>query len=214
MYRQMGDSTYRDDVRADIYAPHVRELNEYVDTLRAKKPGEFVPHISPEFGGSQARLLLLTLSPGEKTRLDASRGSGLLSVENSDPGAARIAEALDHAGLDRRDCVGWNVYPWYVKGFGELKPQERDPYLREGVDLLIQVIARLPRLRAVFVFGKVPDLAWAMFRQSYPKTTRSLKYFYHRSTGPTGYIGSAAQRMEWRQQLFDQMDKAAAAIGQ
>ncbi|WP_280183978.1 hypothetical protein [Nocardia cyriacigeorgica] len=210
----MGISTYRDDVRAGIYAPHVRELNEYVDTLRAKKPGESVPHISPEFGGSQARLLLLTLSPGEKTRLEASGGSGLLSVENSDPGAARIAEALDHAGIDRMDCVGWNVYPWYVKGFGELKPQERDPYLHEGVDLLIQVIARLPRLRAVFVFGKAPDLAWAMFRQSYPKTTRSLKYFHHRSTGPTGYIGSVAQRMEWRQQLFDTMDKAAAAIGQ
>ncbi|WP_280439561.1 hypothetical protein [Nocardia cyriacigeorgica] len=210
----MSVSAYRDDVRAGIYAPHVRELNEYVDTLRAKKPKEFVPHISPEFGGSQARLLLLTLSPGEKTRLEASGGSGLLSVENSDPAAARIAEALDHAGIDRMDCVGWNFYPWYVKGFGELEAQDRDPYLYEGVDLLIQVIARLPRLRAVFIFGKAPDLGWRLFRQSYPKTARSLKVFRHRSTGPVGYLGSVEQRMEWRRELFEEMNKAAAVIAQ
>ncbi|NEW29399.1 hypothetical protein [Nocardia cyriacigeorgica] len=209
----MSVSTYRDDVRAAIYAPHVRELNEYVDTLRAKKPKEFVPHISPEFGGSQARLLLLTLSPGEKTRLEASGGSGLLSVENSDPAAARIAEALDHAGIDRMDCVGWNFYPWYVKGFGELKAQARDPYLHEGVDLPIQVIARLPRLRAVFIFGKVPERGWGLFQQSYPMTARSLKLFHHRSTGPSGYRGTVEQQMRWRRELFEEMNRAAAAIG-
>lgn len=213
MYHRMKTRGYRDDHRARIYDPHVRELNEYVDELRARKPGKFVPHISPEFGGSAARLLLLTLSPGEKTRLEVAGGSGMLSVENSDPAASRIAEALDHAEIDRADCVGWNIYPWYEKGLGELKPQIRDPYLYEGVDLLIQVITRLPRLRAVFVFGHVPERGWNFFRQAYPRTAGSLKYFWHRSTGPSGYRGSVEQQKVWRQELFDEMDKAKKAIG-
>ncbi|WP_063000551.1 hypothetical protein [Nocardia jinanensis] len=212
MYHRMKSRGYSDDLRARIYDPHVRELNEYVDELTARKPGKFVPHISPEFGGSAARLLLLTLSPGEKTRLDLPGGSGLLSVENCDPAASRIAEALDHARIDRAACVSWNIYPWYEKGLGELKPSLREPYLLEGVDLVIQVIARLPQLQAVFVFGDVPNRGWDLFRQSYPRTARSLKHFSHRSTGPSGYRGSVEQQKVWRQQLFVEMVRAERVI--
>lgn len=213
MYQQMRISGYRDDYQARIYDPHIRELNEYVDRLRARKPDMFVPHISPEFGGSAARLLLLPLSPGEQTRLDVPGGSGMLSVENGDPAAERIAEALDHAAIARADCVGWNMYPWYKRGLGELNASVRDPYLREGADLLIQVIARLPHLRAVFVFGHGPERGWDFFRQSYPKTARSLKHFWHRSTGPRGYAGTTEQQKVWRRQLFDEMLRVGKSIG-
>ncbi|WP_156511198.1 hypothetical protein [Nocardia nova] len=211
MYQRMKTGGFRDDHRSRIYDPHIRELNEYVDELRARKPDRFVPHISPEFG-SAARLLLLTLSPGEQTRLDVPGGSGMLSVENGDPAAERIAAALDHAEIARTDCFGWNMYPWYEKGLGESNASVRDPLLREGVDLLIQVIARLPYLRAVFVFGHGPERGWNFFRQSYPKTARSLKHFWHRSTGPRGYVGTADQQEVWRRELFDEMGRAATAI--
>ncbi|WP_157103867.1 hypothetical protein [Nocardia harenae] len=211
-YQHMKIRHFRDDYLERIYDPHIRELNEYVDELRARKPDQFVPHVSPEFGGREARLLLLTLSPGEKTKLDIAGGSGMLSVENSDPAAARIAEALDHADIDRSDCVGWNMYPWFVQGLGELRKPVQDPYLLEGTDHLIQVIARLPRLRAVFVFGTVPERGWGFFRRSYPRTARSLRHFWHRSTGPKGYIGSVQQQEIWRQELFDAMSAAKQAI--
>lgn len=177
-------------------------------TKRSHKPCQYVPHISPEFGGAAARLLLLTLSPGEKTRFEASGGSGLLSAENTDLAARRIAEALDHAGLGLPDCVGWNAYPWYVHGLGGMKSQQQDPYLREGADLLIQVIAQLPRLRAVFVFGKATERAWGLFTRSYPKVSRSLRCFRHRSTGPMGYAGSKEQQAIWQRESFESMDAA------
>ncbi|MFF0501307.1 hypothetical protein ACFYU5_33270 [Nocardia aobensis] len=212
MYQQMKTHGYRDGYRARIYDPHIRELNEYVDQLQARKPDQFIPHISPEFGGSEARLLLLTLSPGEQTRLDMPGGSGMLSVENGDPAAERIADALDRAAIARTDCIGWNMYPWYKPGLGELTPKVRDPYLLEGAELLIHVIARLPRLRAVFVFGHGPERGWDFFRRSYPKTARSLKHFWHRSTGPRGYAGRIEQQNAWRRELFDEMARAGQAI--
>ncbi len=212
MYRQMATCGYRDEYQSRIYAPHIREFNEYVDELQARQPDKFIPHISAEFGGAAARLLLLTLSPGEQTRLDVPGGSGMLSVENGDPAAERIAEALDHAEIARTDCIGWNMYPWYIKGFGELNSSVRDPYLTEGADLLIQMIARLPRLRAVLVFGQGPERGWVFFRRSYPKTARSLKYFRHRSTEPLGYAGTKEQQNIWRSELFAEMVRVREAI--
>ncbi|MEV2224645.1 hypothetical protein AB0E01_32900 [Nocardia vinacea] len=209
---RMDRPEYRNEARENIYDSRVRDLNEFVDGLRARKPDQFIPYISPEFGGSSARLLLLTLSPGEKTRLDSSGGSGFLSTENTDPAAFRIAEAMDSAGIARTDCVGWNAYPWYVHGLGGMRAERQDPFLREGIDLLIQVIARLPELRAVFVFGRAPERAWGYFGKEYPRTRRSLAFFYHRSTGPKGYQGTKLEQIEWRRELFESMTAAKRAI--
>lgn len=209
----MRSSRHRAGLRELIYAPHIKELNVYVDFLRASRPGEFVPYVSPEFGGSAARMLLLTLSPGEQTRPDSPGGSGFLSLENTDPAASRIAEALDRSGIEPSDCIGWNVYPWYVRGLGSMSLSEQDPLLRDGVDVLIQVISRLPELRAVFVFGRGPERAWDHFGKQYPRTRRSVGYFYHRSTGPQGYQGTRAQQEEWRGDLVAEMMCARDAIG-
>lgn len=110
--------------------------------------------------------------------------------------------------LDMSDCVGWNVYPRFAHGLGGMKSQQQDPYLREGADLLIQVIARLPQLRVVFVFGKATERAWDLFTRSYPKVSRSLRCFRHRSTGPMGYTGSKEQQVIWQRELFESMVEA------
>ncbi|MBM4589332.1 hypothetical protein GS507_14150 [Rhodococcus hoagii] len=211
---RMSSSRHRDGLSKLIYAPHVKELNAYVDTLQARKPVEFVPYVSPEFGGSAARMLLLTLSPGEQTRPESPGGSGFLYLENTDPAASRIAEALDLTGVKPTDCIGWNVYPWYMSRLGNMPLSEQDPFLRQGVDVLIQVIARLPELRAVFVFGRGPERAWwNHFGKEYPRTRRSVGYFYHRSTGPQGYQGTRAQQEEWRRELIEEMANAKQVIG-
>ena len=40
---------YRDAAREDIYAPHVKALNLYVDQLNSAD--RFVPHVSPRVRG-------------------------------------------------------------------------------------------------------------------------------------------------------------------
>lgn len=211
-FRRMGDPGHRDVVRALVHEPHVADLNSYVDILRARRPEHCVPYVSPEFGGVRARLLLLTLSPGVQTREDGARGSGMLSADNADVAAERIAAALEFAGIDRRECVPWNVYPWDVGSFAGRPAVEREVMLREGADLLIQVIARLPRLRSVFIFGGLPRTAWTYFARDYPKTDRMLRKFHHRSTGPRGYIGSREQQTEWTRQLFEEMTAAVDSL--
>lgn len=39
-----------------IRNPHVADVNDLVDHIRDKQ-GEFVPYVSPEFGGRKARVL-------------------------------------------------------------------------------------------------------------------------------------------------------------
>lgn len=207
----MGDPTFKRWQKAHLRDSHVADLNDFVDELSQRK-GNFVPHVSPEFGGKAARVLFLLLSPGIKTYDDnGAVGSGFLSIENTDDAAYRIAEAMDEAKLDVKDCVGWNVYPWYVKNMSGLTTEERRPYLQEGSDVLIHLIAKLPELRSVLVFGVVPDVAWSMFGEKYPRTRRSLNYFTHRSTGPYGYLGTSAQQREWRSELVDTMVRVKEA---
>lgn len=207
----MRDPTFKRWQKEHLHDPHVADLNAFVDELAHRK-GDFVPHVSPEFGGVNARVLFLLLSPGVRTYDDnGAPGSGFLSVENTDDAAWRIADAMDAAELDVTDCVGWNVYPWFVKGMSSFTQRQRRPYLEEGSELLIHLIARLPELRSVLVFGDAPDLAWKAFGQKYPRTRRSLKYFHHRSTGPQGYLGTADQQSQWRQDLVEQMKLAKSA---
>lgn len=215
---RMRHPGHRDDARSDTYAAHVRDLNEFVDDLRRRKPGSHVPYVSPEFGGCWARLLLLNLSPGEQTKPDVRGGSGFLSSENTDVGAQRIAQALDHARIDLTECVAWNVYPYYHRGLGGMRAHEQEPFLRDGTGLLIHAIARMPSLRAVFVFGDAPARAWKQFGIDYPRTRRALepgphgRPFRHRSTGPQGYIGTNTQQAEWRNELFTEMRYARTLL--
>ncbi|MGW6698251.1 hypothetical protein [Nocardia sp. NPDC055049] len=210
----MRHPEHRAATKALAREPHITELNSYVGELRNRYPERFVPLVSPEFGGVQARLMLLTLSPGRQTRDDVAQGSGFLSADNTDVAAERISAALEFSGIDRRDCVPWNIYPWYVGNFRSHSGTEQARMLREGADLLIQVIARLPRLRSIFIFGDLPRQAWGHFAQQYPRTNRMLHRTHHRSTGPAGYIGSREQQAVWQQQLLDKMVRAKKSLDQ
>lgn len=192
---RMRRADYRDAAREGIYAPHVKVLNVYVDQLRS--PDRFVPYVSPEFGGDEARLLLLLLSPGEQTKDGVPGGSGFLSPENTDVGARpHRGKRWTLPGSPQTSAShGTNACPWFVHGLGGMKSAAQDRYLIEGTLPLLNVITRLPRLRAVFVFGGATDRAWkTFFGGEYPRTRHSLKYFYHRSTGPVGYRGSRTEQ--------------------
>ena len=120
---------------------------------------------------------------------------------------------MDAAGIATSECVAWNACPWFVHGLGGMKPAAQDRYLIEGTLPLLNVITRLPRLRAVFVFGGATDRAWkTIFGGEYPRIRRSLDYFYHRSTGPVGYRGSRTEQAAWRIDLSTKMDRARTAL--
>lgn len=40
--------------------------------------------------------------------------AAVLSIENDDPSAERMARFLDEAGIDYAEVVLWNAYPWYI----------------------------------------------------------------------------------------------------
>lgn len=197
--------------RAHIRDPHIEDLNDLVDDIRDTY-GEFVPYVSPEFGGRRARVLFLLASPGIMTNdEDDNAGSGFLSVENMDVAARRLAEAMEEAGLGADDCVGWNVCPWYVKGLSTMKVAERRPYLLRGSQFLTALIVRLPELRVVFTFGEDASEAWDLFAATFKGTAASLEKFHHRSTGPSGYRGSIEQHEVWSRELAEKMREVKAA---
>ena len=95
-----------------ISARHNRSL--LADEIAAARglPRGAVPYPGPAFGGVHARALVLLEAPGPAT--DIGKGSGLLSLENDDPTAAR---AYRTAGLDVARCVHWNLVPRPTAGY-------------------------------------------------------------------------------------------------
>ncbi|WP_052762081.1 uracil-DNA glycosylase family protein [Jiangella alkaliphila] len=81
----MADPAFRAEQERGRYAPHVRPINEFVDTLRDQDGRGWMPHVAPLHGGVEARLLSLLRDPGPKTRDGV--GSGFLCIENDDPTA-------------------------------------------------------------------------------------------------------------------------------
>lgn len=98
----------------------------------------------PRSEADEARVLFLLATPGVTNNEADNAGSGFLSVENPDIAAERIAEAIGEAGLSVRDCVGWNVCPWYVEGFSDLTSKERRPNCCGVVDISRTLLLACP----------------------------------------------------------------------
>ncbi|GAB2651203.1 uracil-DNA glycosylase [Gordonia jinhuaensis] len=194
-------------MRMHQWDDHVADINRFVDGLRTKRDG-FVPYVSPEFGGRDARVLLLNLSPGKGTD-PKQGGSGFLSVRNPDNAAERIGEGLAAAGLAVSDCVAWNVYPWYVRGLSDKPADLVKNHMTVGFPALRDLFDLLPELRAVVVFGGDAQKGWEGFRVMYPKTAKRVRMLGNRSTADRAYISrSQAQIAEWRSELIDTLKLA------
>lgn len=160
MVRRMADNAFRSEQERDRYAPHVRAVNEMVDQLRDQDGRGWMPYVAPWHGGVEARVLSVLRDPGPKTR--DGTGSGFLCVENDDATAERQCTGFTEAGIEARDTLPWNAYPWYIN---------RAPNAEErgaGITVLARLLALLPRLEVVLLQGVDAQNSWRRLERTHP----------------------------------------------
>ncbi|MFE9751640.1 uracil-DNA glycosylase [Saccharothrix saharensis] len=142
--------------RARIRDPHVAPLSALADRIAAAEclPQGAVPYPDPDFGGIHARALFLLDNPGPRAKLGTG-GSGLLSIDNDDPSAARAHAAYRHYGIDRGLCLHWNVCP-FPTTLDQSSTAERTRTARYTTELL----GLLPRLEIVVLLGRAAEDGW------------------------------------------------------
>jgi len=137
---------------------HAAPLTEYVERLRERHPGALVPYFDPTEAGTKATILGLFEAPGPKAAPPA--GSGFVSADNNDQTAQNMWTLLRETQIDRRtDYAAWNVVPWYV-GDGKRIRSVRGSDLAEAQEATKDLLALLPNLRVVVLFGKAAAKAW------------------------------------------------------
>lgn len=114
------------------FAEHCRPINLLVEELIAEKGGRWMPFVAPYHGGAHAEVLLLFQDPGRMTN-QANGGSGFIGCENDDPSAETLALCLDQAGVEQRQVMPWNAYPWYLPEQAGVSAAQRV----EGLDALL-----------------------------------------------------------------------------
>lgn len=129
--------------------PHVAPLTRYVKELRQQKGEDFhIPFMDPHDGGIHAKVLFLLEAPGAK-----AKSSGFISRDNPDPTAANIWTMTREVGLDRSDCLIWNVCPWYVGTASRIRAVKAAE-IREAADALRSLLGQLADLRCVALVGR------------------------------------------------------------
>ena len=162
----MADPAFRAEMHRRRDDPHVAPVTALVDELnsRLREGRGPVPLAPAHHGGVDARVLALLSNPGPAG--GGPRGSGFVSVENAAPSSARLAAALEAAGLPQGAVLLWNAFPWSVHETrrGSLTAAMR----QEGVEPLRRLLALLPRLRAVVLHGRDVEDSWARLLRAHP----------------------------------------------
>jgi uracil-DNA glycosylase len=154
--KSLRDEANRVTRHASIHQPHVADLNGFVETLRARKgDGYQVPFFDPFDGGATARALLLMEAPGRR-----AVESGFVSRDNPDETAKNIFEMSLSAGLNRQDCILWNVRPWFLGTATNIAPVQAAD-VREAEGELRWLLNRLPDLQCVALIGRKAQRATA-----------------------------------------------------
>jgi hypothetical protein len=141
---------------ARVREPHVAPLSALADRIATAEglAHGAVPYPDPEFGGIHARALFLLDNPGPRAKLGTG-GSGLLSIDNDDPSAARAHAAYRRFDLDRGSCLHWNVCP-FPTALDQSSPAERTRAVRHTRELL----GLLPHLELVVLLGRAAEDGW------------------------------------------------------
>lgn len=203
-HRRMRDPQFRQQQENGVRAPHIAPINALVDELRDDPSGRgWVPYVSPDYGGVDARVLNIHRDPGPKTHRQHD-GSGFLCVENDDPGAERFATLLDGAGIPVGETLSWNAYPWYIY---DRKPGAAE--LEAGVEPLRRLLGLLPRLRVVMLHGGSAQDGWKRLARRYPDLISRLEAVATFSTGNRAFIGAPEVRAERMAKLKEAFARTA-----
>lgn len=177
MARRMRHDDFRRSQELHTYARHVRPINELVDALRGREGRGWVPYVAPMHGGVNSRLLFVLRDPGPATR--AGTGSGFLCIENDDPSAERQARAFEAAGIDPGEALPWNIYPWYINQ----KPTATQR--KAGAEVLVELIALLPRLEVVLLQGHDAQTGWKKLEGAHPSLVADRGLVVERTFHPS-----------------------------
>ena len=133
---------------------HMVPLIDYLDRLRAQKPGSEIPDFDPAGGGVNSSVLFLFEKPGPGTARNG--GSGFLSPCNNDP----TAQATHHFcytinDLSFQDCLFANVIPWWD---GDIKISAEQRKL--AGEAIPELLSLLPDLRQIVIVGRTARAAW------------------------------------------------------
>src|SRR5690606_35667203 len=97
-------------LQARLNDAHVAPITGLVDRLR-RDHGANVPYLDPRTGGIHARMLLVLTYPGS-----GAKGSGFLSLENTDQTASNTLTILRDLRVDYSGIAFWNAVPWPGSG--------------------------------------------------------------------------------------------------
>ena len=147
--RRHQDPVVVDGKRERLFEPHVAPITELARKIE-DAVGLQVPGADPDWGGVDARVLILLRDPG--TRTDAEGGSGLVSPDNDDPTAERLHELIVGLGLAPSEVLLWNVVPWLRSGNAGQGIRMAD--LDCGNGYLAELLAFLGNLEVVLVLGR------------------------------------------------------------
>lgn len=182
--------------RAKIFAPHVRKLNQWVERARTHPrlppgAGATIPWFDPRGGGVTARVLFLMQDPSEVATF-----TGFISPDNNDRTANNSTKACAAAGLDGKDRVHWNVYPWWVNvrkknGDGPVDPtrppQTYDQARLLAREMLSDVLSLLPRLEVIVLLGNHAQDGYKSLEGGYDVPGRETKVLCCPSCSPQAW---------------------------
>lgn len=151
----------------------------FVDELGRHDEVGHPPYVAPFYRGVDAPALAVLRDPGPKA--DAAKGSCLLCVENDDVTSVRQLMFLAEAGIDPRDVMPWNAYPWYINA----KPDRAQ--LKAGTEPLRRVIEVMRELRVVLLLGTDAQAAWRLMERQHGELIAGRRIMaygtYHPSRG-------------------------------
>jgi hypothetical protein len=204
----MSDPQFRQRQKDGVRAPQVAPINALVDELNDPSGRGWVPYVSPDYGGVDARVLTISRDPGPKTHRQHD-GSGFLSAENDDPGAERFASLLDGVGIPVGETLSWNAYPWYIYD-DRRKPSAAD--LEAGVEPLRRLLGLLPRLRVVMLFGREAQNGWKRLARRHPDLVTRFEVVPTFSTANRAFIGTPEVRAERMANLKEAFERTARIL--
>jgi uracil-DNA glycosylase len=159
----LGTSSALEERLAQISQPHVNALTQYVRRLRDSMPGAVIPNFDPWDGGVEADVLYLLEAPGPK-----ARDSGFISRNNPDETAKNFFLLNSEAGIPRKRTVTWNAVPFYIGSQVKIRAALRSDIL-EARESLVALLALLPQLRIVVLFGRKAQTLQSWFQAERPE---------------------------------------------
>ena len=156
--RRLSDPAVLAEQLAHLDDEHVAPLNALAARLREQHAPRPVPSVAPLGAGTGARVLALLRAPGPSSD-PATGGTGLLSIEDDDPGAERLHALVTGAGIDPALVLPWGAAPYPVPGEEPLST----PDVKAGRAALEGLVPLLPRLRSVVLHGKDAEAVWSAY---------------------------------------------------